>query len=437
MRIAALLALAGWLSLVPVPGAAQGATPARTTPDSIGDAGPADTLTLEQALAEARAANARLPIARLALQQSLDRLRQVRGSLWPRLSLGGDLHPGTPRAYESSDARLQVVADAPLYEGGALRAAVGAERARTRAARADVRVAVRDVELAVRADYAEYLRAQREIDLQRLGVERLQRYLAEVRSRQASGQGVGADVVKTRAQLLQARADLDAAEHARTEMRMELNDVLGRDPDTPLALAPLSVPSPPPPDSVSAPWNLTPDVQSALASVGAAEAELSGAHSLRLPHLDLSVAGGGQAALVDPAPALMNDGRGWGVEAMLSLSLPLWSHGVVSGRVDEARDALARSRQIVEATRRAARLEYDRSAALLRARYREIQVREQARESARDAYLQAESLYRGGSGSALDVLDAYRTWLTAGQAHEDAVLDYRLARARVVRWGAP
>jgi outer membrane protein TolC len=110
---------------------------------------------------------------------------------------------------------------------------------------------------------------------------------------------------------------------------------------------------------------------------------------------------------------------------------------VVSGRVDEARDALARSRQIVEATRRAARLEYDRSAALLRARYREIQVREQARESARDAYLQAESLYRGGSGSALDVLDAYRTWLTAGQAHEDAVLDYRLARARVVRWGAP
>ncbi|MDP2480391.1 MAG: TolC family protein [Candidatus Palauibacterales bacterium] len=437
MRIAALFALAGWLILVPFPGAAQGRTPARTAPDSTGESGPADTLTLDQALAEARAANARLPIARLALQQSLDRLRQARGSLWPGLSLGGDLHPGAPRTYESSDARLQVVAEAPLYEGGALRAAVGAERARTRAARADVRVAVKDVELAVRADYAEYLRAQREIDLQRLGVERLQRYLAEVRSRQASGQGVGADVVKTRAQLLHARADLDAAEHARTEMRMELNDVLGRDPDAPLALAPLSVPSSPSPDSVSAPWNLTPDVQSALASVGAAEAGLSGARSLRLPHLNLSVAGGGQAALVDPAPALMNDGRGWGVEAMLSLSLPLWSHGVYSGRVDEARDALTQSRRVVEATRRAARLEYDRSSALLRARYREIQVREQARESARDAYLQAESLYRGGSGSALDVLDAYRTWLTAGQAHEDAVLDYRLARARVLRWGGP
>jgi multidrug efflux system outer membrane protein len=369
------------------------------------------------------------------LQQSLDRLKQARGALWPRLSVAGDLHPGTPRTYESSDARLQIVADAPLYEGGALRAAVVAERALTRAARADVRVAVKDVELAVRADYAQYLRDEREIELQRRGVRRLERYLAEVQARQASGQGVGADVVKTRAQLLQARADLDAARHALTEMRMELNDVLGRDPGAPLALAPLPAPAQPAPDTAAAPWNLTPDVQSALASVSAAQAELSGAHSLRLPHLDLSVAGGGQAALVDPAPALMNDGKGWGVTAMLSLSLPLWSHGVYNGRVEEARDALAQSRQMAEVTRRSARLAFDRSTSLLRARYREIQVRANALASARDAYLQAESLYRGGSGSALNVLDSYRSWVAAAQAHEAAVLDYRLARATMQRWG--
>ncbi len=417
--------------------ATAGGEPPRVAP--IADttsAAPPDTLTIDAALTEARAANARLPVARLALQQSLDRLKQARGALWPRLSVAGDLHPGSPRTYESSDARLQIVADAPLYEGGALRAAVGAERARTRSARADVRVAVKDVELAVRADYAQYLRDGREIELQRRGVQRLERYLTEVRARQASGQGVGADVVKTRAQLLQARADLDAATHALAEMRMELNDVLGRDPEASLTLAPLPAPSPPATDTATRPWNLTPDVQSALASVSAAEAELSGAHAQRLPHLDLSVAGGGQAALVDPAPALMNDGRGWGVEAMLSLSLPLWSRGVYSGLVDEARDALSQSKSVAEATRRSIRLEYDRATSLLLARYGEIQVREAALESARDAYLQAESLYRGGSGTALDVLDAYRSWVAAGQAHEDAVLDYRVAQARVLRWGS-
>lgn len=398
---------------------------------------PSDTLTLDEALQEARAANARLPAARLALQESLDRLRQARGALWPRLSVDGDLHPGTPRTYESSDAKLTLVASAPLYEGGALRAAVGADRALARAASADARVAVKDVDLAVRADYAEHVRDEREVELQRRGVERLERYLTEVRARQAAGQGVGADVVRTRTQLLQARADLDSAEHALQVIRMELNDVLGRDPDAPLALAPLPAPTAPEADTVQDPWSLTPDVQSALASVSAAEADLSGAHSLRRPHLSLSVAGGGQAALVDPAPALMNDGRGWGVEAFLSLSLPIWDHGIYGGQVAEARDALAQSRQLAEVARRDARLQYDRSVSLLDARYGEIQVRERALESARDAYLQAESLYRGGSGSALDVLDAYRTWVAAGQAHANAVLDYHLAHARMLRWGTP
>ncbi|HKK07376.1 MAG TPA: TolC family protein [Gemmatimonadota bacterium] len=394
----------------------------------------ADTLTLDEALAEAREANARLPVARLALQQALDRLSQARGALWPGLSLEGDLHPGTPRTYESSDARIRVVARAPLYDGGALRAAVRADRAGSRAARADVRGALKDIELAVRADYASWLRDQKEAELQREGVARLERYLTEVRSREASGQGVGADVSRTRSELARARADLDAAEHARREMGMELNDLLGRTPEAPLALAPLPGPSAPGPAEGEAPWSLTPDVTSALASADAAEARLSGARSGRLPHLDLAVAGGAQATLVDPAPALMNDGQGWGVEAMLSLSLPLWDR-VYQGRVDEARDALSESRARAEATRRSVRLEYDRADALLRDRYGEIDARSQAAEAARDAFLQAESQYRGGSGTALRVLDAYRSWMSAEQSMADAVLDYRLAAARKLRWG--
>jgi outer membrane protein len=428
---APLLALTWVLALT------AGAANAQATAGGDPEAGspPADTLTLEQALAEARAANVQLPVARMAVQRSLDRLRQDRGALWPRLSLNGDLHPGTPRGYESSDARVQLVADAPVYDGGALRATVAADRSRSEAARADLRVAVKDLELAVRADFAQYIRDEQEVDLRWRGVARLERYLAEVEARQASGQGVGADVVRTRAELLQQRADLDAARQGLAEVGMELNDLLGRAPDAPLALAGLPRPTPPAPPDGGTPWTLTPDVGSALASVSAAEAELSGAHSLRRPHLDLGIAGGAQATLVDPAPALMNDGQGWGVEAILSLSFPLWDRGVYRGRVDEARDALSASRQLAEVTRRATRLEYERAVGLLGARYREIGIRENALGTARDAYLQAESLYRGGSGSALEVLDAYRGWVAAARAHADAVLDYRLAQARTLRWG--
>ncbi|HKK26927.1 MAG TPA: TolC family protein [Gemmatimonadota bacterium] len=407
------------------------AGPARGQP-----AAPSDTLTLQEALAEARAADIRLSVSRLALEQALDRVRQARGALWPSLSMEADLHPGAPRSYESSDARARLVAQTPLYDGGALRASVRSRRARSEAARADYRGTVKDVELAVRADFAQLLRRERDIELQRRGVARLERYLSEVRARRASGQGVGADVTRTRSELAGARADLDAAKHARTEIRMELNDLLGRTPDAPLAPAPLPEPTEPPSPAPpgETPWTLTPDVRSALSSVDAARATLSGTRSGRLPHLGLAVAAGGQAALVDPAPALMNDGRGWGVEAMLTLSLPLWDR-VYRGRMDEARDALAESRAVAEATRRSVRLEYHRADALLRARWREIATRREAASSARDAFVQAESLYRGGSGTALDVLDAYRSWRSAAQAVADAVLDYRLADARRIRWG--
>ena len=437
MAVAALVAAGPGRTRTPAPPArdatGRAAAPAHARAPGLA---PADTLTLREALDEARAANIRLPVSRLALQQALDRLRRAKGALWPSLSVEGDLHPGTPRTYESSDARARLVARAPLYDGGALRASVRAERARSQAARSDYRGTVKDVELAVRADFAELLRRDREVELRRRGVARLERYLSEVDARRASGQGVGADVTRTRSELAGARADLDAAEHARTEIRMELNDLMGRTPDAPLAAAPLPEPIEPPPRAPTGetPWTLTPDVRSALSSVDAAEAELSGARSGRLPHLDLAVAAGGQAALVDPAPALMNDGRGWGVEATLSLFFPLWD-GVYRGQVAEARDALAESRAVAEVTRRSVRLEYDRADALLRARWREIATRREAASSARDAFVQAESLYRGGSGTALDVLDAYRSWISAVEGVADAVLDYRLADARRIRWG--
>lgn len=424
VRSAALVLLSALLSVGPV--RAQGRAAAA----------PADTITLEEALAEARSANLRLPVARLALEQSLDRLRQAEGALWPTLFLDGDLHPGAPRTYESSDARVRVVAEGDVYDGGALRAAVRSGRARSEAARSDYRGALRDVELAVRSEYARCLRGEREIELQQEGVSHLERYRTAVRSRLESAEGLGADLSRTRSELAGARADLDAAEQAYIETRMELNVLLGRDPNSALHLAPLPEPSRPPAPARpgEAPWTLTPDVRSVLSSVDAAEAGMSGARSGRRPHLGFTVAAGGQAALVDPAPALMNDGRGWGVEAMLTLSLPLWGR-THRGRMAEARDALAQARAEVAATRESARLEFDRADARLRARFREIAGRRAASSSARDAFLQTESLYRGGTGTALEVLDAHRSWLAAARAEADAVLDYRLAEARRIRWG--
>jgi outer membrane protein TolC len=70
-------------------------------------------------------------------------------------------------------------------------------------------------------------------------------------------------------------------------------------------------------------------------------------------------------------------------------------------------------------------------------RWRELAERRRAAPLARDAYLSVESLYRGGVGTALEVLDAYTALVTTQQALADAVLGYRLAGAAAERWGTP
>ena len=56
---------------------------------------------------------------------------------------------------------------------------------------------------------------------------------------------------------------------------------------------------------------------------------------------------------------------------------------------------------------------------------------------AEEAYLLAESSYRGGYASALDVLDAFDQWIQAGRSAAQAAFAYREAEARAIRWGTP
>lgn len=443
--LAAVLTLTATFIVGPAPGAAQ-------SPDTA-------TLTLRQALAEAHKANAQLPAARLALQGAVARRRQARGQLYPVLSLDGDVHGGAPTKFASGDALLAVFARAPLYEGGELRAGVARSDAEAQSLEAGYRMAVRDVDYAVRVGYGRMLRADSTLSFRRRALARLEVYLSVVEARQASGQGVGADVLRTRQRVAAARADLAAVTRDLDEVRMELNDLLGRVPEAPLRLAPLPEPGEgsgagraegvsgarPPAlagralrvDTTGQPWQATPDVAQAAAQIRAAQADVQAAKAGRKPHVGLEIDAGTEPVL-GSFDAPLNNGRGpLGTEAVLSFTLPFWDHGIHRGRMEEAGAALDQARQQETVVQRAVRLAWTRAAADVANLSGELQARNDAAGVARDAYLQAESLYRGGQGSALDVLDAYDAWIGAGQDRLDVIYAWRVARAELQRWGNP
>lgn len=390
-------------------------------------------LTLDAALAEARHANAQLPVADAQVRGALARAEQARGALYPMLSLGGDVHGGVPTQYASSDAFLAVIARAPIYDGGALRAARAQTEAQAQTARAGYRMTVRDVDYAVRTNYDLVLRAEEGLAFRRRALERLQTYLTVVRSRQASGQGVGADLLQTQQRVATAEADIASLTSALHSATMALNDVLGRAPRAPLRLAPLPEPTAPF-DTTGEPWLATPDLSRAQSDIRAARAGVREARAGRRIHIDLEADAGGQPVLYNTG-SLLNNGTGWGTELTLSFSLPFWDNGVYHGQVAEANAALDQAQKQDVAVRRAVRLGWTRAASALQDFYREYEARDRAAGIARDAYLQAESVYRGGQGTALAVLDAYDAWTQAAQNRLDVIYNYRVAEADLYRWG--
>ncbi len=397
------------------------------TPDST------RTLTLEAALNEARAHNAELPIARGLAAAAVARAGEARAQLYPTLSGGGDVHTGAPQDYASSDAFLGVFGHTPLYEGGELRANVAQANAEATALDLQYRVGVRELDQAVRASYSRLLHALDGLTFRERGIERLQAYLQVIEARRLAGQGVGLDRLRTQQRLAAARADIATAEREVEDARMELNDLLGRAPADPLEVSAMPAPAQPSP-AAGAPWGTLPDVAQSDAEIQASAAALQAAQAGRKVRLSLDADVGVQPH-VGSDVALMNNGTGAGAEVTLSVSLPFWDAGIYRNRIAEADANLGVARDQAVATRRNAQMNWSRAAASVASLYREYEARTQAASVAEDAYLQAESLYRGGQGGSLDVLDAYDAWIQALQDQLDAIYGYRVANANLIRWG--
>jgi outer membrane protein TolC len=204
-------------------------------------------LTLRDALREARAHNATLPVAAYDTAVAAAEVRAASGRLGPAIGLDGDLHEGAPSQYASGDARLQLLGTLPIYDGGLLRAQLGQARAQRAISSAQYRVARRDLDYQVRVAFSQAIELQDEIRLGEQGLERLRRYLELIAARRESGQPVVGDLLRAQVQLDGQAADTAETHRQLAGVLLQLNELVGRNPQDTLVLAPLIAPAAPPP----------------------------------------------------------------------------------------------------------------------------------------------------------------------------------------------
>jgi outer membrane protein TolC len=403
-----------------------------------------DPLTVDAAVRQARAANARLPLAAADVAIARERVREARARRWLQVSVEAGARYAPSQAGYGTDVNgenAQVVAHQPIYAGGAIDARVRVNEEELLGRRARYRVDEKDLELEVRIRFASAAQIQASLAVRQSGLDRLASYVTYLEQLKAAGQPVGADVLKTCARHLSELASVRQLARQLLDTQLLLSDLLGRPPEQPLSLAPLPAPQAPEATATATtrPWQITPDVREAASNLRAADANVAVVRAQRRPRVNLWFDAGvlgsgfpGAPTWARPVDRLRNDA---GVSATVSLSWVVFDLGIISSQVSQAEIARDQSAQSVVVAERRARLEWARARTLLRGSYDELEARARTVPVAHDAYLETESLYRGGAGTALEVLDSYVNWVSASDAYQATLFDYRVAQAQLERWG--
>ncbi|HEX4038267.1 MAG TPA: TolC family protein [Acidobacteriaceae bacterium] len=424
-----------------MPGAAQ------IVPGAGAPQAPAPSLTLDQAIAAAVAAD---PIYASSLSTSgaaqMDHAL-ARSALLPNAAAHGQYLYTQPNGVRNqagqigSQAAPRFIANNAIREYAAqvmVNESIGvagyADLQRTRAlaleAAADLESARRDLVVRVVQLYFGLLDAENKLQVaaqardEANGFDRLTRQLENGR------EVAHADVVKADLELQQREREWSDASLAEERARLDLGTLLFPDPRTPYTLAAQPTPAlPSQPEVEAQAAKQNPDLRSALQARKAADAAVLAARAGYLPSLSFNYTWGidaPQFAVFGPDRV-----RNLGYSASASIDFPVWDWFATHDKVKQSELQQSAARVALTAMERtliAQLQEFYHEAQIAGAQVASLQTSVQtAQESLRLTKLR----YQAGEATALEVVDAESSLALVEAQQADGVLRYRVALANL------
>lgn len=396
-----------------------GEAEAETLPEMVrAVAGGSPLVAREQARTAAAAASVRIErtAARPRLSSNVSALQGTRGA---------NAQAGFDRTLDGG-VDLQF----PIYNGGRVTSAIRSAQARASAADAELDgVRANAVAGGVTA-YLNVLRDREAVLLAQDNIDLLDRTLEAARRRFAVGDGTRTDVSQSLTRLNLGRSRLQAARSNLAQSEDRYTQLVGVAPGD-LAPAP-PLPAPPDPDRVEhAAVARSPDVASAEARLAATRADIGTARADGRP--SLSATASGQYHDYRQGYAGYPNQRGGGAQATVSVSVPVYSGGLVAAEVARARAGEAEAVGVREIARRGAIARARAGAIEYRAQAAMVALDEQRVAASREVLAGTQTALRGGERTVLDVLNAGLELLDAQTALLDARHDAYASGVAVLR----
>ncbi|HEV2985649.1 MAG TPA: TolC family protein [Vicinamibacterales bacterium] len=395
-------------------------------------------LTLEAALAQARANAQQFLSAQNAAALATEDRKQAFGTLLPSLSgftqFIGTQANGTPSGvFVANDGpkvyNMWLTVHGDVFAPGRW-AEYRAATAAAAVARAKAEVASRGLVSTVVQNFYTAVAAARKLASAQQGLREAQEFLDITQKQEAGGEVAHSDVVKAQIQVQQRQRDAQEAELNALKARLGLSVLIFPDyrdqfdiADDLQAVMPL-----PALDTVkTAALGTNPDVRAAEAGLQQATSGIGVARGGLLPSVSFDYFYGidaNQFAIYN-----LEGKRLLGSVFQAQMTVPLWTWGATQSKLRQAQ--LRESQAKVELSLAQRQLQANVSAF-----YREAQIAGDQVGSLRQSLdLSAESLrltllrYRSGEVSVLEVVDAQSTLIQARNAYDDGLVRYRVALA--------
>lgn len=288
------------------------------------------------------------------------------------------------------------------------------------------RARAQDIAARVRRAYAEYYRADRELQIHREHAAIAEQIVEFARAAYRAGRGSQQDVLRAAVELSRLHTDVARAERDRRSARALLNTLMAR----PIG-APLGPPAPPSGSSALPRANELEKRARARPEVVAAE------HAVRSRDKEVEAAKAGgrwpsfMVGIDYQYMPLMDEPHGYGV--MFTMSLPWLNprYGEETRAAEATRDA---ERSVADSIRNTAHYElYDAVARAEAAQQSLVLIEREVLPQARQSFEAAQAAYRAGQGDSLALLDSLRSLLDVRIERERALAALSAAIADVDR----
>ena len=274
------------------------------------------------------------------------------------------------------------------------------------------------------------LSANRRVEIAQRAVDEATSFSKLTGQREQARESAHADVVKAELLEQQRQRELENATLDAERARMELGVLLFPDPRSPFVLA-AAAPAPlaSRADVEAAAAKLNPELQSALASLRASRLGVTSAWAAYLPDLGVSVAYGIDAPqFAIHAP----DGeKNLGYAATATVDIPVWDWFSTQHRVKQAQIQRDTAKVVLSATQRRLIAQLDESYAEAETALSQLGSLDLSVKTAEESLKLTGLRYTAGEATVLEVVDAQTSFTNAETAREDGNVRYQAAVANL------